>query len=193
VAHALTLAIHLRHHVHGPRLDYVGLAVAAAISWVGLPGPGEAALIAAGIAASRGRLDLVAAVAAAWGGATAGGTAGWLIGHYGGRRVVLAGRWLRHQRERALERGRRFYDRYGWFAVYFAPSWVAGINAMSARRFLPANAVCALVWALVIGVGSYVIGPSASDLVSDIGLVGSVAIVLTVVTTTVLARRRVHR
>jgi undecaprenyl-diphosphatase len=193
VAHALTLAIHLRHHVHGPRLDYVGLAVAAALSWLGLPGPGEAALIAAGIAASRGRLDLATALAAAAAGATAGGTAGWLIGRYGGRRVVLAGRWLRRQRERALERGNRFFERYGWFAVYFAPSWAAGINAMRARRFLPANAVCALLWAVLIGVGSYVVGPSASDLVADIGLVGSVAVVLTVVTTTVLARRRMHR
>jgi membrane protein DedA with SNARE-associated domain len=192
VSHAATLAIHLHHHVRGPRLDYFGLVLAAAISWAGLPGPGEAALIAAGIAAARGHLDLAAAITAAWAGATAGGICGWLVGRLGGRRVVLAGRWLRHTREHALERGNRFFERYGVVAVYFAPSWVAGLHAMSAGRFLPANAVCALLWALLIGVGSYVVGPSVRELASDIGLVGAVAIVL-VLASTALARRRWRR
>jgi membrane protein DedA with SNARE-associated domain len=192
VAHAATLAVHLHHHVRGPGLDYFGVALAAAIGWAGLPGPGEAALIAAGIAASRGRLDLAAAITAAWAGASVGGMCGWLAGRVGGRRVVLAGRWLRRARERALERGNRFFERYGLVAVYFAPSWVAGINGMTAGRFLPANAVCALLWAVLVGAGSYVVGPSVRDLVTDIGIAGSVAIGLALAVT-VLARRRRHR
>jgi len=63
---------------------------------------------------------------------------------------------------------------------------------MSTGRFLPANAVCALLWALLIGVGSYVVGPSVRELASDIGLVGAVAIVL-VLASTALARRRWRR
>jgi len=39
--------IHLLHHVKGPALDYLGIAVAAFLSWAGFPGPGEPVLIAA--------------------------------------------------------------------------------------------------------------------------------------------------
>jgi membrane protein DedA with SNARE-associated domain len=177
VVHHIVAALHVHHHVRGPRLDYVGVALGAALGWLGIFGPGEAVLIAAGIAASRGRLDIVAVIVSAWIGATAGGVGGWLVGRYGGRRVVLAGRWLRGARARALEHGNRFFERYGLLAVYFAPSWTAGINAMRAERFLPANAVCALVWALLVGLGSYLIGPSIREIAQDIGIFGATSIV----------------
>ena len=68
----------LRHHPHHPGIDYIGLFLAAAASWAAVPGPGEAALIAAGISAAHGHLDLSSVVAVAWAGATVGGAAGWL-------------------------------------------------------------------------------------------------------------------
>ena len=178
------------HRLHHSGFDYAGIGLGAALSWAGLPGPGEAALIAAGIAAAHGRLPLGPVLLAAWAGATVGGTVGWAVGRVGGRRVLLAGRRLRRTRERALENGARFFQRYGWFAVYFAPSWVAGINAMSPARFIPANAVCALVWTLLIGLGSYVLGPSISDVAADIGLLGSLAIVAAAVAALFVRRRR---
>ena len=56
---------------------HVGVLLAAGVSWTAIPGPGEAALIAAGISAAHGRLDLSAVVAVAFAGATVGGSAGW--------------------------------------------------------------------------------------------------------------------
>jgi membrane protein DedA with SNARE-associated domain len=171
-------ALHVHRHLHGSPIGLTAVFLAAALSWVGITGPGEAALIAAGIAASRGRSDIASIILVAWAGAALGGVAGWLVGRYGGRRVLLAGRWMRRRRERMLEHGNRFFERFGWVAVYFAPSWAAGVNAMSAARFLPANAVCSLVWALLIGLGSYAIGPSIRDIASDIGLYGVIATVV---------------
>ncbi len=52
------LHFHIHHHFHGPPFDYATLAVAAAASWIGLPGPGEPILIAAGILAARHKLDI---------------------------------------------------------------------------------------------------------------------------------------
>lgn len=173
----LQFAVHLTHH-RGPRIDYLGLAVAAGLSWVGVPGPGEAALIGAGVAAARGHLDIGSVLIYGWTGAMIGGVLGWALGRYGGRRVVLAGRWFRDARLRALEHGDRFFQRFGLIAVYFAPSWVAGINGMSTLRFVPANAVCALAWTMLVGLGSYAAGPSIRDLASDIGLYGTIAILL---------------
>jgi len=180
-AHALPLrvaavAIRLHHRFHGPRGDYVGLAGAAAASWAGLPGPGEAALITAGVLAAHHKLDLLSVVATAWLGATLGGTAGWWIGLKAGREVVTKPGPLHHLRIAALERGDRFYARFGVVAVFFAPSWVAGIHGMRAVSFIAANAVSALIWALLFGLGAYFVGPTVTDLVVDIGLVGGIVI-----------------
>lgn len=186
-----TLAL-VHHHFHGSALDYAGIAFAAALSWFGFPGPGEAALIGAGIAAARGNLDLASVVASGWFGAMAGGVVGWLIGRHGGRRVVLAGRRLRRVRERALERGNHFFERFGWLAVYLTPTWVAGVHDMSTSRFLVANVVCALAWSLTVGLGAYFVGPSIKDVLTDIGVIGGIILAVLFVTVLLVERRR-HR
>jgi membrane protein DedA with SNARE-associated domain len=186
-------AFHVAHHFRGPRVDFVGVGLAAAVTWIGVTGPGEVALIGAGIAASRGRPDIGSVITVAWLGGTLGGTGGWLIGRFGGRRVVLAGSWLRGWRERALESGNRFFERYGVLAVWFAPSWVAGLNRMQPARFLLFNAACALVWALLFGLGSYLLGPSIRDVAADAGLVGSLVFAALVLAAVLGARRGIKR
>ncbi|MDX6664078.1 MAG: hypothetical protein QOG68_284 [Solirubrobacteraceae bacterium] len=157
-----------------------------------MSGPGEAALIAAGIAAAKGKLDLASVLAVAWLGATVGGTTGWVIGREGGRALLTAPGPLRRTRRQILTAGGRFYERYGVLAVYFAPSWMAGVNGMRARRFVPVNAVACLVWALLIGLGAYALGPRIEDLVEGLGVVGIIVLgVLGVVL--VFARRRRRR
>src|SRR4051794_41859293 len=84
------LALHV-HHIHRPSVDFDVVALAAAATWLGVAGVGEAVLIGAGIAASRGHPDIASVILFAWGGATAGGVAGWLIGRHGGRRPGAAG------------------------------------------------------------------------------------------------------
>jgi membrane protein DedA with SNARE-associated domain len=174
---AVVFAVHLRHHLHGPAGDYLGLAAAAVASWAGVPGPGEAALIAAGVLAAHHHIDIAEAVVVAWMGATAGGIIGWVVGLRAGRAVVAAPGPLYRTRMSALERGDRFFERFGTVAVFFTPSWVAGIHGMRARRYLPANAAAALVWALVVGVGAYFAGPPIVELVSDLGLVSGIVVV----------------
>jgi membrane protein DedA with SNARE-associated domain len=171
----LAVHVHLHHHFHGPPGGYIGLGLAAIASWAGLPGPGEAALVAAGVVAARGRLDIVEVILIAWAGATAGGLLGWVLGLRGGRALVATRRLPLHRsRTRALAQGERFYGRYGLLAVFFTPSWMAGIAEMRWTRFVPANAVAALVWALTLGLGSYLVGPTILDTFQDIGTVGLV-------------------
>jgi len=179
-------------HVHHVRagVDYVGVFLASAVSWVALPGPGEAALIAASISAAHGHLDLTAVVAVAWAGASAGGTAGWIMGMKGGRRLLTAPGPMHHLRLALIARGDRFYERYGPIAVLFTPSWIAGIHDMRWPRFVPVNALSALTWALSIGGGAYLIGPSITDIVADAGLVGGTLVGALFVLALVLVRRR---
>ncbi len=189
---ALLLAV-LHHHVRGPSGDYAGLFLAAGASWAGLPGPGEAALIAAAILAAHHHLDIVSVVAVAWLGATVGGIVGWLIALKAGRAAMTIRGPLLRARLAALERGDRFFARYGPLAVFLTPSWVAGIHGMRPSRYLPANALAALTWAFGIGLGGYYVGPSVIDLVGDAGLAGGAAIGLVLVVGVVLGLRRRHR
>jgi len=215
VVHAGQHAAHLRHalvrsHVpygeeslHGgarrfPRVragaDYVGVFLAAALSWVTLPGLGEAALIAAGISAKHGHLDLAAVIAVAFVGASVGGMAGWLVGLRGGRSLLTAPGALLRLRLAMVARGDRFYERYGPVAVLFTPSWMAGIHNMHWSRFMLLNTLSALAWALAIGGGADLIGPSIADLVADAGVaVGLVLAGVAVVLALLLLRRLASR
>lgn len=183
----------LHPHARDSGIDYVGVLVTSAVSWFALPGPGEAALIAAGISAAHGHLDLASVVAVAWAGATIGGIAGWVLGVQGGRGLLTAPGPLRHLRLRLIAQGDRFYERYGPLAVLFTPSWIAGIHEMRWSRFLPANAISAFAWALSVGLGAYLVGPSIADIVTDAGLAGGALIgALLVLAVVLVLRRRSH-
>lgn len=188
-----TLAV-LHLQARGPGIDYIGVVVASGASWAGLPGLGEAALIAAGISAAHQHLDLAAVVAVAWLGATVGGMIGWIIGVRAGRGVLTRPGPLHRLRLAATASGDRFYARYGIVAVLFTPSWVAGIHNMHWSRYVPVNAVSALVWALAIGLGAYWVGPSITDIAGDAGTVGWVLVgVAVAIAAFVLLRRRFGR
>jgi membrane protein DedA with SNARE-associated domain len=170
----------VHHRFHGPPFDYLGLAVASAASWVGLPGPGEPVLIAAGVLASKHRLDLTEVLLVAWVSATMGGIAGWAIGRKAGRPVLTARGPLLAARLKAVERGEAIFVRYPVAAIMLTPSWVAGINRVPSRIYQPTNAIAAALWAGGIGVSSYLVGPAVVDWVGDLGT-GTAAIVAAVI------------
>ncbi len=176
----LILGLALHHRFHGAPIDYFGLAAAAAASWIGVPGPGEPVLIAAGVLAARHKLDIGAVLAVAWLAATLGGIGGWLIGMKAGRGMLITRGPLHKARLRALERGEEVFGRWPVAAILLTPSWVAGIHRVRAGVYLPTNAVGAALWAVGIGLGAYLIGPSVIDFVNDVGLVTGAALVVLV-------------
>lgn len=180
------------HRHHGAPIDYVGLAAAAAASWVGVPGPGEPVLIAAGVLAARHKLQISEVLLVAWIAATLGGIAGWLIGMIAGRTVVTARGPLYRLRVGAVARGDEVFSRFPVVAILLTPSWIAGIHRVGTAAYLAINAASAAVWAVAIGLGAYFIGPSVIDFVSDFGVITTVAVVLLVGGVIVLEVRR-HR
>jgi membrane protein DedA with SNARE-associated domain len=183
----LTLALHfhfhlhLRHHFHGATIDYVGLAVAALASWLGLPGPGEPVLIATSVLAAKHHLDISGVLLVAWVAATVGGVVGWLAGMWAGRGLLTFKGPLRKLRRDAVKRGDRIFMRHPVTAIILTPSWIAGIHRVPPLTYLVTNVVTAAVWAVGIGLASYYIGPSVVDVASDFGLVTSIALVALVV------------
>jgi membrane-associated protein len=188
----IALAVQLHHRFHGPHVDYVGVGIAAAASWVGVAGVGEAALIAAGIAAARGKVDISSVLLVAWVGAMAGGAAGWLIGIRGGRALMTRPGVLYRLRLRLLRRGDAIYEKRGLLAVYVAPSWMAGISGMRFGRFILANALAAVLWAALVGLGAYFAGPSVADFLGDLGTL-ALALIAAAALLSFLARWRWKR
>jgi membrane protein DedA with SNARE-associated domain len=187
----LVVATAARHH-HGVPFDYVGLALAAAASWVGVPGPGEPVLIAAGVLAAKHKLQISEVLLVAWIAATLGGIAGWLIGMIAGRTAVTARGPLYRLRVRAVARGDEVFSRFPIVAILLMPSWIAGIHRVGTAVYLAINTVSAALWAAGIGLGAYFIGPSVIDFVSDFGVITSIVVGLLVAGVIVVEVRR-HR
>jgi membrane protein DedA with SNARE-associated domain len=189
----LGLALRLHHHFHGPPFDYGALAVGAFLSWVGIPGPGEPLLIAAGVLAAKHKLDLSSVLLVAGLAAAAGGIAGWVVGLNAGRRVLTARGPLRTLRLHGVARGDEVFRRYVVVAVLLAPSWISGIHHVRPAVYLPLNIASAALWAVGIGLGAYFIGPSVVEFVDDLGWVTATAIAVLIVggiAAEVLRRRR---
>jgi membrane protein DedA with SNARE-associated domain len=187
------LALRLHHPLHGPPVDYLGLAAAAAASWFGVPGPGEPVLIAAALYAAKHSLDIGAVLLIAWVAATIGGIGGWLIGLKGGRALVTTPGPLQRLRQNALARGDEVFARFPVTAIILTPSWVAGVHRVRPAVYLPTNAAGAALWALGIGLGAYWVGPAVVDVVDDLGWVSVAALVVLVlggVAAELLRRRR---
>ena len=99
---------------------------------------------------------------------------------------------MHRHRVAVVARGDRFFARFGAVAVLFTPSWMAGIHNMRWTRYLPVNAISALVWALAIGVGAYEAGPSVTDIATDIGSGAWAIFAAVVISAAVIAAMR-HR
>src|ERR687886_2066941 len=169
-------------------LGYAALAALIGGETMGVPLPGETALIAAGILASEGHLRIEIVIAVAAGAAIVGDNVGFWIGRRGGRRLLeLPGPLARH-RARVLTRGEEIFRRHGGKTVFFgrwfsglriASAWLAGVNRMPWGQFLVWNALGGVAWAATVGLASYWAGHSADDVLKVVG-VGGLGIALVV-------------
>lgn len=187
---ALHFHIHLHHQFKGPPFDYGALALAAGASWVGVPGPGEPVLIAAGILAADHKLAIFSVLVVAFAAAWTGGMVGWLIGLRVGRGLLTAPGPLRSVRQRILASGDHIFRRYVAIAVFLAPSIAAGIHRVRTPVYLFWNTVWAVVWTVSIGLGAFYAGPPIVDAVDDLGWVSLIGLVVLVAGVVVYALRR---
>jgi membrane protein DedA with SNARE-associated domain len=178
----IVFALHVFHEhlATAAQIDYFALALGAFASWVGIPGPGEPLLIAAGIIAAKHKLDITPVLIWAFVGATLGGIAGWWIGMVAGRTVMTAPGPFRRVRLRAVERGEEVFKRLTVIAILLAPSWVSGIHRAGVFVYMTTNAASAALWAVGIGLGAYYLGPVVLDVLQDVGAVTAIGLVLLV-------------
>ena len=170
--------------------ENVGLPIVfllIAIETMGIPVPGETALITAAIVASRGRLHIEEVIVVAAAAAILGDNVGFAIGRRLGRRVLIApGPLLRHRRQ-VIVVGEPFFDRHGPKAVFLGrwvtglritAAWMAGVTRMPWPTFLFWNALGGIAWATSIGLLAYFVGHSAEKFIHLAGLGGAAVVAL---------------
>ncbi len=178
---------------------YLALFLLIALESIGIPLPGETALITAALyAGSTGNLNVAAVAAIAATAAVLGDNGGYWLGAVGGQRLVARHGHRLHLDPAKLKVGRYLYERHGVPVVLLGrfvavlrtyAAFFAGLNRMPWSRFLAANAVGGVLWAGIYTFGAYGLGAAATSVGSTVTIVGSVVtVVLTIVI--VLAARR---
>jgi len=147
---------------------YWTVAVVLLLENAGIPLPGETTLLlAGGMAYSQHRLSLWGVIIVGVIACTLGDNLGYWIGYRGGRPLLEHHRRLFHVSQQHIERGERFFLRYGSFTVFFArfvfgvrilAGPLAGVMKMPWKRFLIFNFLGAIVWVSLIACVGYFFG-----------------------------------
>src|SRR3954454_14020521 len=98
---------------------------------MGIPVPGETALIAAALLAHRGQMEIVPLVAIAAAAAILGDNVGFTIGRHGGPQPLLGPGPFRRNRQRVIAYAEPFFERH-WPKPVFLGRWVSGLRIASA-------------------------------------------------------------
>ena len=157
---------------------YGAIGGLVALEGMGIPLPGETALIAAAILAGTDHVfDIWFVTAAAAAGAILGDNVGfWLGREFGYRLLVRYGCYIRVTVPR-IKLGRYLFLRYGGWVVFFGRfvailrmlgSFLAGTNRFDWTRFFVSDATGGIVWATIYGLAAYYLGRAISHLAKPI-------------------------
>jgi membrane protein DedA with SNARE-associated domain len=161
--------------------EYIVLFVFVAIMGAGLPGPGDASLIAAGTLAGEGKLNVwivLATAAVAW---MLGSVIGFVIGWRGGRPMLDHPGWLEKRRRKLLAKGDRAFGRHTFVASATLPAFVSGIFRVRFWLFMLGAVVAGVGWiGMYVGL-SYFLGEEVAKRIGAAGtkaLIGVIALVV---------------
>lgn len=142
---------------------YLALFGGVFVEGFGLPAPGETLIIGASLLAGQGNMQLAAVLPTAWLAAVLGDNVGYLLGRWGGQRLLLkVGVKADH-----LAHVERFFTRFGGGVLVAARFFeilrqlngvVAGSMRMPWWRFVAFNALGAGLWVGLWGGGVFLMG-----------------------------------
>jgi len=182
---------------------YWAVLIFVAIESTGIPFPGETMLLAAAIyAGTTHHLALPIVIAAAAVGAILGDNLGFWVGREGGYRLLRRyGKYIRLD-ERKLKLGQYLFKQHGAKVVFFGrfvavlrawAAFLAGTNRMPWGRFLVFNAAGGILWAILYGIGGYLLGNNVHRLTGPVGIAFVVVAALLIIAGLVYLRRNEKR
>ena len=171
------LVPHLQHVL--ATYGYFAVFAVVGLESLGVPIPGETALVAGAILAGEGQLNIYGVIAAAALGATVGGLCGYWIGREFGFPIVYRyGRYV-SLNEKRLKLGQYLFLRHGGKIVFFGrfvallrafASFLAGVNRYDWERFSAFNAAGGIVWATIFGAGGFWLGRAIEHYARPVGI-----------------------
>ena len=183
-------------------IGYLAVAFFVGIESLGVPFPGETMLITAAVFAATGHLSIVGVILAAIIGAVVGDNIGFGIGWYGGYPILRRyGKYVRLDQAK-LKVGRYIFMRHGAKVVFLGrfvsvlrtyAAFLAGTNHMRWGRFLVANALGAIVWATLYGVGAYLASATIAKLNTPVAIALGVLAVVVIVLASFFVRTNIRR
>ena len=169
---------------------------------MGIPSPGETALVAAAILASQGKLQIWLVILIGVTSAIVGDNIGFLLGRRLGRDVLIKPGPFQRRRVTVIRAGERFFAKHGAKAVFlarwvalirFAAAWLAGINRMRISVFFVWNALGGITWGITYGLVGYYGGKAAAGVLAKAGLIGAGVLIAVAIVGMIVARRRERR
>lgn len=189
-----------------PIAVYLLVGAVIGIESLGIPLPGEIALVSAALLSSRHTLDIspVGVAAAAAIGAIIGDTIGYSIGRRFGMSLFerLGNRFPKHFGPGHVALAKGLFERWGVWAVFFGrfiallrifAGPLAGAMRMRYPRFLAANASGAVVWAGGTTAVIYFAGVAAERWLSRFSWIALVLAVVIGIGVTLLMREQTSR
>ena len=146
---------------------YPVLLLLVLLESLGVPLPGEIALVTAAAYASHGRISITVVIALAAIGASVGGVLGYWIGVKGGLPLITRYGSYVGVRKSHVEKAHAFFERNGSKTILFGRfiavlrTWaavIAGAACMSFSKFVTYNTIGSVVWAIVFGALGYYFG-----------------------------------
>jgi membrane protein DedA with SNARE-associated domain len=189
-----------------PFAVYIVVGLIIGLESLGIPLPGEIALVSAALLASRHTLDIspVGVGAAATIGAIVGDSIGYAIGHKFGMSLFerLGKRFSKHFGPGHVALAKQLFDRWGVWAVFFGrfiallrifAGPLAGALKMRYSHFLAANASGGLLWAGGTTAVVYYLGVVAEKYMSRFSWIALVAAIVIGIGVTLLLKERTGR
>ena len=160
--------------------EYIVLFVLVATMGAGLPGPGDASLIAAGTLAGEGKLNVGIVLATAMVAWMLGSVVGFWIGERGGRRLLDHPGRLEKSRRKLLAKGDRAFGRHTFVASVTMPAFVSGIFRVRFPLFILGALVAGAGWiGMYVGL-SYLLGEEVAKRIGDAGTKALIGVIVLV-------------
>ena len=160
--------------------EYVIMFAFVAIMGAGLPGPGDASLIAAGTLAGEGKLNVWVVLATAMVAWMLGSVAGYFIGEHGGRALLDHPGRLEKSRRKLLAKGDRVFGRYNFVASVTMPAFVSGIFRVRFWVFMLGALVAGIGWIGMYVGFSYFLGAEIAKRIGNAGAKAVLGIIVIV-------------
>jgi membrane protein DedA with SNARE-associated domain len=160
--------------------EYIVLFVFVAIMGAGIPGLGDAALIAAGTLAGEGKLNVWVVLAVSMVAWMFGSVIGYWIGVHGGRQMLDHPGRLEKSRRKLLAKGDRAFARWNFVASVTMPAFVSGIFRVRFYIFVLGALVAGIGWVgMYVGL-AYTLGADVAERIGNAGAKALLGVILVV-------------